>query len=246
MKGMRELTSLCEGDTLCLWLAQNLGSGSVAWRSDGSDAVAVAGPNRSGRNRLTFYSSSVGASQDLAREVVEKINPSYRLLGSPQLVEAIAGVVPRLTLVEKSFGWMDRRADAEPPSPSHASWLAESDGRAIMSVIDDGFPESYARPGVDGEMRWAGVRDDSGQLGAVAALAWSTPQVGLVAGVATSTQCRGRGMGYQVCDFVVRSALADYGAVALMVEHENRAARSLYEKLGLSYRPLSAAFFDDV
>jgi hypothetical protein len=60
-------------------------------------------------------------------------------------------------------------------------------------------------PGVE---RWAGVRDGAGRLAAVAALAWSAPGVGLIAGVAVQPGARGQGLGRQVCGFVVAAALA--------------------------------------
>lgn len=44
---------------------------------------------------------------------------------------------------------------------------------------------------------------------------------------------------------VADEAITTRGAVGLMVEDDNQAAIAVYRKLGLSHRPLAAAFVQD-
>jgi GNAT superfamily N-acetyltransferase len=132
----------------------------------------------------------------------------------------------------------------DPVPPGSATWLdPEADGPAIAAVLDDAYPASYARPDVPGVERWAGVRADDGRLLAVAAQAWSAPQVALLSGVAVTPDARGRGLGHEVCATLTAGALTRHPAVALMVEDHNLPARRVYERLGLRHREVAAAAF---
>jgi ribosomal protein S18 acetylase RimI-like enzyme len=111
----------------------------------------------------------------------------------------------------------------------------------VTALLTESFPDSYAWPGQPGVERWAGVRDDRGRLAAVAALAWSAPDAAMISGVAVRTADRGRRLGHAVCEFLTREGLRDRGAVVLMVEEWNQAARRLYGNLGLHYRDVAAA-----
>jgi len=85
--------------------------------------------------------------------------------------------------------------------------------------------------------------DDAGRLLATGALAWPSPQVTLLSGVAVDPATRGKGLALPVCATLAQAALADHAAVALMVEDRNTAARRLYTRLGLTYRPVAASAF---
>ena len=98
----------------------------------------------------------------------------------------------------------------------------------MTALLEESFPDSYAWPGQPGVERWAGVRDAAGQLAAVAALAWSAPDAAMISGVAARPSARGRRFGHAVCDFLTREGLRRHGAVVLMVEEWNQAARRLY------------------
>jgi predicted GNAT family acetyltransferase len=90
--------------------------------------------------------------------------------------------------------------------------------------------------------RWAGIRDGDGTLLAVAADAWSGPEVGFLAGVAVRAEARGRGVASSVCSFVTNEQLAgSAGRVALLADYWNEAAVATYRRLGFSVRPLGAA-----
>ena len=75
----------------------------------------------------------------------------------------------------------------------------------------------------------------------IAADAWSAPEVGFLAGVATHPVARGQGLSRQVCGFVTAELVKRHGRVGLMVDGDNAAAINLYERLGYTYRRVAAA-----
>lgn len=236
----RELVALCEGDTLCLWVAQGLNGRSRAWRSADGRAVGIAGPALSTRDRLALR-GPVDSTVALAREILDEVGPSYRPLGERGLIGAVVGELSRLEPVGM-FGWMyTRRRDAHPPVPTTAEWLAGAALAEVTALLEASFPASMAKPGAAGAERWAGVRDDAGRLVATGTLAWCAPDVALIAGVAVHPCARGRGLGSDICAFLLNRALHRHEAVALMVDDWNHAARRLYRSLGLRYQAVAAA-----
>ncbi|GAB2859149.1 hypothetical protein GCM10027176_71940 [Actinoallomurus bryophytorum] len=241
-----ELAALCGGDTLCLWAAQGLGGRGRAWASEDGRAVAVAGSGISRRDRIAVHGPA-GASVPLVREVLGEVGPTYRPLGHPGSIRALADTLPEL-VTGKSFGWMEAEATAcgrtenDAPCERAARWLGGGELPEATALLEAVSPGSDAMPGVPGVERWAGIRDDAGRLTAVAALAWSAPAVGFMAGVAVRADARGRGLGRAVCGFILAAALARHGSAALMVDETNQAAVRLYQGLGLHYRPILAAF----
>ncbi|WP_285474766.1 GNAT family N-acetyltransferase [Actinoplanes sp. NBRC 101535] len=161
---------------------------------------------------------------------------------------------------ERSVGGTERPAgdaerpagDAERPTggtgrpaggTQRAAWLTEDAWPEVTALIERDFPESYARPGGLDVRRWAGIRDDDGTLLVVAAEAWSSAEIGFVAGVATRADARGRGLAAALCTFVTNEQLAapDRTRVALIVDYSNVAAVSAYTRMGLKRRPVAAA-----
>jgi ribosomal protein S18 acetylase RimI-like enzyme len=136
-----------------------------------------------------------------------------------------------------------------------ARWFADDAG--VAELLEEASPTSYAWPGDPGVARWAGIEDpgadldDRGGLGgalsergrllSVAADAWSAPEVGFIAGVATLPAARGRGLSRQVCAFVTAELVKRHGQVGLMVDGSNETAIGLYRKLGYRYHPVGAA-----
>jgi hypothetical protein len=182
----------------------------------------------------------VGPPDDVViavREALAELGPTYRPFGERGLIEAIIAKIPELELAN-SFGWMQTTRAID---RTGADWLSLVDEPEIGRLLAEAFPDSYARPGVPGVTRWAGVRDHDGHLVAVAADAWSSSQVGFLAGVASSTQARGRGHAATVCGLVVNDLLNDHTAVALMVDRWNKPAINLYSRLGMSYLRVAAA-----
>jgi GNAT superfamily N-acetyltransferase len=241
-----ELVALCGGDTLCLWVAQGLDGRSRAWASDDDRALAVAGSGISRRDRIAVHGPA-GAAVPLVREVLGEVGPTYRPLGHPGAIRSLADAVPEL-VTGKAFGWMEAEAAAcgrtenDAPGERAARWLGDDELPEATALLEAVSPDSDAMPGVPGVERWAGIRDDAGRLTAVAALAWSAPAVGFMAGVAVHPEARGHGLGRTICDFILAAALARHGSAALMVDEWNQAAVRLYQGLGMHYRPILAAF----
>ncbi|MGH3435611.1 MAG: GNAT family N-acetyltransferase [Sciscionella sp.] len=235
----QDLVALCDSDTLCLWAAQGLDGRSRAFTDRDGRAVAVAGPGLSVRDRLAVHGEPV-AAVTLVGEVLAEVGPSYRLLGEPALIDALVAGVPELAAV-KAFGWMDTTTLPPPSTAGRAAWLTDAELPEATALLEAGFPASYAKPGTPGVQGWAGVRDAAGRLLAVAALAWSAPEVGLIAGVAVGPKARGQGLGHAVCTYVLAAAVHRHGAAALMIDEWNHPARRLYERLGMRHRPLCAA-----
>lgn len=245
-----ELLAACRGDLPCVWAARGLSGLARAFVSEDGMAVAVAAPDLSQRDRLAVWGAPE-AAVPLIGDVLAEVGPSYRLFGDPEVIDELVDAVPGLAAV-KDFGWMyatqspDRQSpDASKavaiPTQRRAGWLSPAALPEVTLLLDGAFPASYARPGRPVGAQWAGARDIGGALAAVAALAWSAPTVGLLAGVAVSAAARGRGLGHQVCRFVVDAALRRHGAVALMVDRANEPAIRLYRGLGLRYRTVRAA-----
>jgi GNAT superfamily N-acetyltransferase len=237
-----ELRARCAADTLCLWAARGLDGRSRAWRDQAGTAVAVAGAALSTRNRIAVHGAT-GAAVPLVSAVLDLVGPSYRPLGDSEVVAALIDGIPQLAKAA-SFGWMDSHGPAPSAGPSQCAeprWLADDDMADVSALLQAGFPDSDAQPGVAGVERWAGIRDERGRILAAAALAWSAPDVGYLAGVAVHPQARGQGLGRQVCAFVLTGALAEHGAAALMVEEWNDSAIRLYRSLGMGYRAVVAA-----
>ncbi|MFG1818452.1 GNAT family N-acetyltransferase [Kribbella sp. NPDC049174] len=179
-----ELAKVSAGDSVIVWAGQGFRPGVRAWY-DG-DAVAVAAPDLSKRDRLAVV-GPVDSVARLAAEVFAEVGPSFRPFGDEQLIRDLADYVPDLSL-SAAFGWMDT---AElPVVTTTAAWLEGDTG--VEALLAESAPASYAWPGRSGVRRWAAAAGDSGELLSVAADAWSAPEIGFLAGVATHPVARGK------------------------------------------------------
>lgn len=237
--GVAELSAACGGDALVLWAAQALRPGVRAWVS--GDAVVVASPSLSNRDRLVVH-GEVAALAPLVEWVLERMGPTYRVLGPAALVTGVAERIGGLD-VSGEFAWMETDLTAPPPvadPTSGVTWLDADDGPEVAEILRTALPESHARPGVPGVRRWAGVRS-GGRLAAIAADAWSAPTVGFISGVATRPQLQGRGFGTAVVRFLVAAMRWEHPRVGLFVDKSNAPAIALYRGLAMSLRPVAAA-----
>jgi GNAT superfamily N-acetyltransferase len=233
IKTTADLIEASGGDPLIVWAAQGFAPGVRAWY-DG-DAVAVASPDLSKHDRL----SVIGSLEPLARlvtGVTAEVGPSFRPFGDEQLLRELADRVPELEF-SAAFGWMD--TTKIPSVTTTAAWLDGDDG--VEALLTEASPSSYAWPGRTGVRRWAAITGDGGELLSIAADAWSAPEVGFLAGVATHPVARRRGLSRQVCGFVTAELVKRHGQAALMVDATNAAAIAVYNNLGYAYRHVAAA-----
>jgi GNAT superfamily N-acetyltransferase len=160
------------------------------------------------------------------------------------LIDALVERVDGLALVAR-FGWMDTTGPVPAPvrAPGASRWLTEAEITEVSALLEAEHPGSWAQPGYSGVRRWAGLRDPDGVLQAVAADAWSVPEIGFIAGVATRARARGRGLGTTLCAFLTDELIKGRDRVALLVDDTNVAAIRTYEKLGYRMRPIAAARF---
>ncbi|MEQ4208067.1 GNAT family N-acetyltransferase [Actinopolymorpha sp. B9G3] len=252
---MAELRRSCSGDGLLLWASQGLPPGRPgrrpghgvrrvrAWRR--GDAVAVAAPFLSCRDRLAIHGPADQVAP-LVRDVLAEVGTTFRLIGSKDLVAAVADRIDELALL-RTFGWMEtdrpaiRTAGGSRQPAEVARWLDWSWSAPVAELLAETYPGSYARPGLAGVRRWAGAVPSDGILAAVAADAWSAPDVGYIAGVVVRTQLQGQGYAAAAFRLVLDTLVAEHGRAALMVAAENAPAVRLYRQCGLSWRSLAAA-----
>jgi ribosomal protein S18 acetylase RimI-like enzyme len=219
---------------MIVWCGQGQLGGRVrAWSA--GDAVVVVSPQLSMHDRLAVHGPADEVAP-LVEYVLAEINPSLRAFGDEELIRELVERVPRLDFAA-SFGWM--HTAVAPSEVTTAAWL-ESDA-GVEELLTEASPESYAWPGRHGVLRWAGMTGENGELLSIAADAWSAPEIGFLAGVATKPSARGQGLSRQVCAFATAELVKRYGQSGLMVHGYNEAAISVYRKLGYTYRKVAAA-----
>jgi len=219
---------------MIVWCGQGQLGGRVRAWYDG-DAVAVVSPQLSQHDRLAVF-GPVDQLAGLVERVLTEVDASLRTFGDEELIRQLAERVPGLTFAA-AFGWM--HTATAPSEVTTAAWLDSDAG--VEELLAEAAPESYAWPGRPGVRKWAGVTSEAGELLSVAADAWSAPEIGFLAGVATKPSARGQGLSRQVCAFATAEMVKRYGQVGLMVHGYNAAAIALYRKLGYRYRNVAAA-----
>lgn len=229
-----ELRSACGDADLVMWTGQGLRGPARAWAL--GDAVVAACPGIARGDRLAVH-GPVPEAVRLVRHALAELGPGYRPWGEARLLAAVAARVDGLA-ERGRFSWMSLPVGAAGSLPPavvdggpQVGWLPAGEEAEVAALLAADAPHSYAVPGAAGVRRWAGIRLD-GELAAVAADAWSAPTVGLLAGVATRARHRGRGLARLVCGWLTRQLVACYGRAALMVDDDNPAAITVYERLG--------------
>ncbi|WP_250007769.1 GNAT family N-acetyltransferase [Actinoplanes sp. M2I2] len=233
MPSVADLAAATDDDPFLLWVADR--PGVRIWLEPA--AAVVAAPGLSRRDRLALHGEPAALAA-LLRRVLPEVGAEFRPFGDEATVVETAERVPGMSVAGR-FAWMDT-AEA-PATPGAGEWLPGDAWPEVTALLDAHFPGSYARPGLPGVTRWAGQRDGNGELVAVAADAWSSRRVGLLAGVATRADQRGRGRAATLCAFVTGELLPGRDRVALLADHWNVAAVATYRKLGFGLRPLAAA-----
>ncbi|WP_063643268.1 GNAT family N-acetyltransferase [Actinoplanes sp. N902-109] len=217
-------------DPLLVWAAQDMQPGSRAWAL--GDAAAVARHRVANRDRLAVRGNP-GDLDRLLRRIRPEVSDLFPV-GDEELIKATPGLA-----VVACFGWMDTTT----PVPGAAADLVRVADDEVAAFLDAHHPHSFARPGWPGVPTWLGLRDDAGELQAVATDAWTTSRLGFISGVATRTDLRGRGLATRLCSALTNELLRGRERVALLVDHDNTAAVRTYERLGYAKRRIAAAKF---
>jgi GNAT superfamily N-acetyltransferase len=202
------------------------------------NATVVACPDLSTRDRLVMHGDPDAVARLLRDEVLGGLDRGYRPMGYEQLLTDVAERLPEIKVVGR-FAWMDI-TERITRDTSKVRWLTDDELGEVAKLLQDNFPDSYAKPRGHGVRRWAAIRDERG-LVAVAADAWSSSSVGLLADVATRADARGQGHASTVCAFVVNQLLSDHNRVALLADYWNVAAITAYTNLGFVMKGLAAA-----
>lgn len=234
---MRQHGQVLENAPLIRWAAS--ARQARVWRRP--DAVIVACPDLSNWDRLVM-NGDPDALAVLMREVLPQVGGTFRPFGPEELVADVVARVPELE-VSARFAWMETTepVGSRAPAGPRPGWLTEDAWPEAGALIEESFPDSYAKPSRPGVRRWAGIRDAGGRLIAVAAEAWSTDEIGFLAGVTTHPDARGRGLAARLCAFVTDEQLVGRERVALLADYWNTAAIATYRRLGFTTRPVAAA-----
>lgn len=106
-----------------------------------------------------------------------------------------------------------------------------ADREAVEAVLDAGYADSFARPGVPGAEAWLGA-SEAGALAAVGVLIRQHSGAGLIRGVTVLAEHRGRGLGGVLSAALARRAVGGGGTATLGVYTDNAPAIRVYERLG--------------
>jgi ribosomal protein S18 acetylase RimI-like enzyme len=241
---VRELRTIADvaaasgDDALVCWAAQRLGTSGTAYAH--GDAVAVAVPALNRHDRLVFRGTPADA-EVLVQRLLPTLPGSYRALSGAALAHTVLARVPSLQLVAE-FGWMETKS-INPAASDGAGWLGAKELPEAAALIERVYPAAYVHPGESPDHRWAGMRDETGQLAAVVSDACTGGGVGFISGLVTDPRLRGRGYGRAVTSFVAGELLSTYGRVALMVDNNNQAALRLYRAMGFVGETVAATMW---
>lgn len=140
-----------DGDPILTWTAQAMREGVRAWRL--GEAVAVACPDLSERDRLTVRGAPGADLAALVRHAMGEVGPQYRIMADTEVADWLVGAMPGLEPVH-AFGWMDLVVppvvEPERPGSPAAEWLGPDDDPAVLELLLAAFPTSHAMPGHGG------------------------------------------------------------------------------------------------
>ena len=107
------------------------------------------------------------------------------------------------------------------------------DAQEINAIIDEHAPDSSVRPGDPEELFWGGIRNELGELAALAVLVKWQSGFHVMASVATRSQDREKGYGTQlVLGMISRAHSLGIREIGLGVRTENISAQRVAEKAG--------------
>ncbi len=214
-----------------------------AWLAPDGRAACWSGTGRTaaGPAAVVTVLGTAEAAAPLLAEASSAVEPPERLT-----VEAAAlGAVPAAWRHAErwSWDWMSVSEEAFTPSapdrtapgpPPVVEDLDQGAGEAVLALLEEGFPDSVARPGTPGVLTWHAVRDpaDPSRLLAAGALVGQPDGSALLRGVTTHPAARGRGLAALVSASLTRTALERAPLAALGVYAHNAPALRVYRRLG--------------
>lgn len=229
-----ELHELARGDPYALQVDDSVAG---LWAGDGGSlAWLVPSPRYPGSGHLVCLGGADTAATLLADVVADLDTAGDLSVGSASLPRAaVAGLPPHLR-IEPANEWEWFATTTLPPvQPAEATvrWLGEADHADIVALLRTHSGRHDAEPGQEHAKRWCGVRDDGGDLVAVAAHTEFWGDVPFLASVATRSDQRGRGLGGAVTAWVTRRLLEEGSPrVTLGMYSDNEVARRVYLRLG--------------
>jgi len=146
--------------------------------------------------------------------------------------EALAEAVPGLRLATAD--------DLELVAPVHAQMAFEESGINPLFVDPEGFYRRCARR-IQQNRVWVNV--ENGQLVFKADVISDTPEVVYLEGVYVSPEKRGNGLGARCIKQLTNELLTHTDSVCLLVNQQNAAAHSCYQKAGYKLRDLYDTLF---
>ena len=219
-----------------LYVAQVDDSAAGLWAgADGAVGWLVPSPRWPGSGHLTCLGEPP-AAVGLLRDVVLETDNGEISVGSASLPRDAVPLLPTDLRLDPANDWEWLATTTLPPvQPGEelVRWLAEPDHDDIVALLRAHSGRHDAEPGQEHAKRWCGIRDEAGELVAVAAHTEFWPGVPFLASVATRSDQRGRGLGGAVTAFITRRLL-DEGSprVTLGMYSDNDVARRLYLRLG--------------
>lgn len=103
----------------------------------------------------------------------------------------------------------------------------------INLILNEHAPDSSVRPGDPEEIFWGGIRNETGELVALAALVKWQSGFHVLSSVVTREEARGNGYATKLCKGIISYAHSlGIKEVGLGVRSENYAAQRAYEKAG--------------
>jgi ribosomal protein S18 acetylase RimI-like enzyme len=235
LSGVEELRAASDDDAYVRAMADPVRT-TVAWRHEGG---AVGWLMRSrhapGRSALMAIGAAAPAA-DLLHRVATEDDGGIRAATLPR------GAVEHLPAgwsLEPANEWEWFHTEEAPPVQQAEALVrrlddgADAEGPEILALLETWSPRHDAEPGQDHVRLWCGIRDDDGQLVAVAAHTEYSPGVPFLASIATVGSVRGRGYGAAVTAWITRELLATGSDwVTLGMYSDNEVARRLYHRLG--------------
>ena len=229
-----ELHQLAGSDPYALQVDDSV---AAIWAGDsGAVGWLVPSPRYPGSGHLVCLGEPAAAVDLLADVVAETDAAGDLTVGSASLPRTAVPALPPHLRIDPANEWEWFATTTPPPvQPGEAEvrWLGEPDHDDIVRLLRTHSGRHDAEPGQEHAKRWCGIRDDAGDLVAVAAHTEFWSSVPFLASVATRSDQRGRGLGGAVTGWITRRLLEEgRPRVTLGMYSDNDVARRVYLRLG--------------